>query len=91
MIEYVLILANIIVVALGGLAASTSFKVYKRNSSFSMLCLTIGFSLIVADSLTGMIIPDFLGLGFWEIQVVESGLIAAGFAFIVHSIYAKRL
>ena len=91
MIQYVLILANIIVVALGGLALSASFKVYKRNSNFSMLCLTIGFSLMVAAPLTGTILPGFLGSGFWEIQVVESGLIAVGFAFIVHSIYTKRL
>lgn len=91
MIQYALILANIIVVALGGLALSASFKVYKRNSNFSMLCLTIGFSLLVAAPLTGMILPGLRGLGFWETQVVESGLIAVGFAFIVHSIYAKRL
>ncbi len=91
MIQYALILANIIVIALGGLAASVSFKVYKRNSSFSMLCLTAGFSLMVAASLTGMILPGFLGLGFWEIQLVESGLIAVGFALIVNSIYTSRL
>lgn len=90
MIQYILLLANSLVIALGGLAAFISFKAYRQNCSFSMLCLTIGFSLITAGPVLAMGLLSFSGLGFWEVQSIESALIAFGFVYIVHSIFTRR-
>lgn len=88
--EYIVLVANVFVVFLGAVATSICFKGYRQNKSFSMMCLTLGFALIVAGSVAGMVLLAFTGLGFWEIQAVESGFIAFGFAYIVHSIFTKR-
>jgi hypothetical protein len=89
-IQYVLPLVDSLIIAFGGLAAFICFKGYKQNHSFSMLCLTIGFALIVAGPQLGMVLLAFSGLGFWEIQSIESALIAFGFVYILHSIYTRR-
>lgn len=90
MIEYLVLLANVVVVSLGSVAISVCFKGYRLNKSFSMMCLTLGFSLIVAGPVAGMALLAFTGLGFWEVQAVESSFIAFGFVYIVHSIFTKR-
>lgn len=90
MIQYVLLFADIVIVILGALATSICFKGYKQNNSFSMFCLTMGFLLIAAGPVVAAVLLGFSGLGFWEIQTIESVIIAFGFVYIVHSIFTKR-
>lgn len=90
MVPYILLLANTVVSVLGGLAVTVCFKGYWQHRSFSMLCLTIGFSLIAGASVIGAVLLSFSSLGFWEIESIQAVMMAIGFGYIVHSIFTKR-
>jgi len=77
-----------ITLVLGGLITYLSYRAYRRTGAPSLRYLSIGFGIVTLGSLLAGVVDQVLQLGFQFGQVVESALVALGFAVIVYSLYS---
>lgn len=72
---------------LGGLITYLAFKAYRRTNARSLAVLSMGFGIVTLGTLLAGVADQFLHLGFTMSLLIESSLIAIGFAVIVYSLY----
>ena len=73
---------------LGGLITFLAYKAYRRTRSRSLGALALGFGIVTLGSLLAGIADQVLSADFRTGLLLESALIAIGFAVIVYSLYA---
>ena len=71
----------------GGLITYFSLKAYRRTGARPLRSLSIGFGVVTVGSLVAGVLDQAVGLDFRVGLLVESALIAVGFAVIVYSLY----
>ncbi len=89
-IETAIVVTKTVTLLLGGLITYLAFKAYRRTGSPSLRALTIGFGIVTVGSLLAGVIDVVLSLGFRVGLLVQSLLVAVGFAVIVYSLYGTR-
>jgi len=75
---------------LGGLITLLSYRAYRRTRAQSLRYLSLGFGIVTLGSLLAGVVDQVLQAGFQLGQLVESALVALGFAVIVYSLYASE-
>jgi hypothetical protein len=74
---------------LGGLITYLSYKAYRRTGAEPLRYLSVGFGIVTLGSLLAGVIDQILQAGFRFGLLVESTLVALGFAVIVYSLYSN--
>lgn len=81
--------ANTATLVTGGLVLVLSYRAFRRTGSAPLRALTVGFGFIVAGSSVGglvHLVGGNVALGI----ATQSAFTAAGFAFLVYSLYTER-
>jgi hypothetical protein len=74
---------------LGGLITYLAYKAYRRTGAGSLRALAVGFGIVTLGTLLAGVVDQLLPGAFQLGLLVESALIALGFAVIVYSLYAE--
>ncbi len=75
---------------LGGLITLLAYRAYRRTGARPLWYLSVGFGIVTLGSLLAGVVDQVLQAGFQLGQLVESAMVALGFAVIVYSLYAGR-
>lgn len=78
-----------ITLLLGGLITYLSYKAYRRTGSEPLQYLSIGFGIVTLGTFLAGIVDQVLQAGFQLGLLVESAMVALGFAIIVYSLYSN--
>lgn len=73
-----LMVAKVVVLALGAAVAGVAFLAHRRNGSRLMLLLAVAFGLIAFGSFVEGLLFEVLGWDLLMVHVVESAFILAG-------------
>jgi hypothetical protein len=76
---------------LGGLITYYSVRAYRRTGSRSLRALAIGFGFVTVGSLLAGVADVVLQTRLETGLLIESALIAVGFAVIVYSLYVTEV
>ena len=88
--ETLIVVTKTLTLVLGGLITYFAFKAYRRTGAPSLRLLTIGFGVVTIGSLLAGVLDQIVQVGFEVGLLVESALVALGFAVIVYSLYATE-
>jgi hypothetical protein len=83
-----IVVLKTITLLLGALITYLAYKAYTRTGSRSLQYLSLGFAIVTFGSLLAGLVDQVLEFGFRLGQIVETALLAVGFAVIVLSLYA---
>ena len=89
-IETAIVVTKTLTLLLGGLITYLALKAYRRTGSPSLRALTIGFGIVTVGSLLAGVVDVAFESGFQMGLLIQSSLIAVGFAVIVYSLYGTR-
>ncbi len=78
-----------ITLVLGGLITYFAYKAYRRTGAPSLRALAVGFGIVTLGTLIAGVVDQLISGAFQLGLLVESALIAVGFAVIVYSLYAE--
>jgi len=74
---------------LGAVITYLSYKAYRRTGAPALRALSIGFGVVTLGTLLAGVLDQVLELGIQVGLLVESALVAVGFAVIVYSLYTE--
>lgn len=77
-----------ITLMLGGLITYLSYRAYQRTGAPPLQYLSVGFGIATLGVFLGGVIDQVLDAGFQLGQLIETMLVALGFAVIVYSLYS---
>jgi len=89
-VETAIVVTKTLTLLLGGLITYLALKAYRRTGSPSLRALTIGFGIVTVGSLLAGVVDVAFESGFQMGLLIQSSLIAVGFAVIVYSLYGTR-
>lgn len=75
---------------LGALITYLAFKAYRRTGERSLGALSLGFGIVTTGTLIAGIADQLVQADFLTGLLIESALIAVGFAVIVYSLYVTN-
>lgn len=78
-----------ITLLLGALITYFAYRAFQRTGRSSLRTLSVGFGVVTAGSLLAGVMDRFLASAFRLGLLVESALVAVGFAVIVYSLYTE--
>ncbi|MEF8938044.1 DUF7521 family protein [Halobacteriaceae archaeon SHR40] len=79
-----------VTLVLGGLITLLAYRSYNRTGSRALGALAVGFGIITLGSFLGGVVDQLLDAGFQLGLLIESGLVAVGFAVVVYSLYTDK-
>ena len=74
---------------LGALITYLSYKAYRRTGTPALRALSIGFGFVTLGTLLAGVLDQLLQFGIQVGRLVESALVAVGFAVIIYSLYTE--
>ncbi|MFT4923162.1 MAG: hypothetical protein ACI8XM_002387 [Haloarculaceae archaeon] len=77
-----------ITLLLGGLITYLSYRAYQRTGAPPLQYLSVGFGIVTLGVFLAGVTDQVLDAGFQLGQLIETALVAFGFAVIVYSLYA---
>lgn len=86
-----LIIAKLIVVALGFLIAFQAFRSYRRGNGQPMLYVAIGFVFISVGSVIEGLLFELDLVSIYQAGAVQAVVSAIGMLFVLYSLYAGRM
>lgn len=81
----VLIVARLVVLALGAVTTAISYRAYRRTSAAYLVDATVAFGLITVGVLVEGALYEFTTLSLAQVHVVESVTIGLGFLVLLRS------
>lgn len=90
MTETAIVIAKTIILLLGGAIAYIAFKAYRRTGVRSFRTLGIGFGVITFGALLAGIADQLLSVSLEMGVLINSILVAIGFAIILYSLYLEK-
>ena len=90
MIELGIIIVKTIILLLGGGITYTAYKAYRNNGNRSLGTLALGFGIVTLGALLGGIADQILSVSLAMGVLIDSLLVAIGFAIIMYSLYLER-
>jgi hypothetical protein len=82
-----IIVLKTITLLLGALITYLAYKAYRRTGAPQLQYLSAGFGIVTLGVLLAGVTDQILEAGFQLGQLVETALVALGFAVIVYSLY----
>jgi hypothetical protein len=79
-----------ITLLLGSLITYLSYRAYRRTGADPLRYLSVGFGIVTLGTLLAGVIDQVLQAGFRVGQMVETALVALGFAVILYSLYVTE-
>lgn len=79
-----------VILLLGGGITYIAYQAHRRTGAPSLRALTIGFGIITLGALLAGIANQVLGVGLQTGVLINSLLVALGFAVIMYSLYLER-
>lgn len=89
-IQTAILALKTLTLVLGAVITVLAYRAYRRTGERPLQLLSVGFGIVTFGSLLAGIVDQILNLGFQFGQLVETALLAAGFAVIVYSLYATN-
>lgn len=89
-IEMAIIVVKTIILGLGGAITYIAYKAYRSRQERSMGVLALGFGIVTLGALLGGIVDQLLMVSFSIGVLIESILVALGFACIMYSLYLEQ-
>ena len=84
-----LVAAKIVALLLGLLIAAQAYRGYRRNDSWPMLYLAVGFAIISVGTAVEGVLYEILGTPIQTASAVQSVIVTLGMLVVLYSIYAK--
>lgn len=88
--ETAVVMLKTLTLFLGGLITYFSYRAYRRTAARSLGALALGFGFVTVGSLLAGVADLVLGTRLAVGLLIESVLIAIGFAVIVYSLYVTE-
>ena len=79
-----------VILALGGGITFIAYKAYRRTGASSLRALAYGFGIITFGALLAGIAHQLLGVALETGVLINSLLVAIGFAIIMYSLYIQK-
>jgi hypothetical protein len=86
-----LIIAKVIVVALGLFISSQCYRAYKHYHNRAMYFLSIGFFTISIGAVTEGVLYDVVDFSIFSAGMIQTVIVTIGMLFILYSIYYQAL
>lgn len=84
------VVVKTVILLLGSAITYIAYKAYRRTGTLSLQVLGIGFSIITLGSLLAGVADQFLSVSLEMGVLINSILVAIGFATILYSLYLER-
>lgn len=84
-----IIVTKSIILLLGGLVTSLSYKAYRRTHAAALRALAIGFGIVTLGALLAGAAHQLLGVSLASGIFINSLLTALGFVIITYSLYVE--
>ncbi|MFB6218149.1 MAG: hypothetical protein ABEH77_03055 [Halobacteriaceae archaeon] len=85
----VVVLAEAVTLALGGVIAHGAYRAYRRTGSPALRAFAAGFVAVTLGGVSGGVLHQVLGTDLLVGVLVRSLLTAAGFAVLAYSLYVR--
>lgn len=82
-----IVVVKTLILALGALLTSLTYRAYRRTDAGSLRALAIGFGIITIGSLLAGVVHQFTDLDILVGVLIHSTLVLVGFAVITYSVY----
>jgi hypothetical protein len=89
-IQPAIIALKTITLLLGGLITYLAYKAYRRTGARSLRFLAVGFGIVTMGTFLAGVVDRLFASAFQWGLLIESALIAVGFAVIIYSLYATE-
>ncbi|MCU4750906.1 hypothetical protein OB919_02735 [Halobacteria archaeon AArc-curdl1] len=86
-----LVIAKLIVVAIGSLIAYQAYRSYRRQNGPPMLFVSIGFLFISIGAVIEGILYEFDVLSIYQASAIQTGIVAIGMLFVLYSLYGGSM
>ncbi|AUX09514.1 hypothetical protein AArcSl_1888 [Halalkaliarchaeum desulfuricum] len=86
-----LIIAKLVVIALGLLIAGQAYRSYRRGNGQPMLFVAIGFTFISLGSVLEGIFFELDLLTIYQASAIQTGIVAVGMLFVFYSLYGGSM
>lgn len=85
-----IVVVKTVILLLGSGVTYIAFKAYRRTGAPSMRVLGIGFGIVTLGALLAGIADQLLSVSLEAGVLINSVLVAIGFAIIMYSLYLER-
>ncbi len=79
-----------VILLLGSAITYIAYKAYRQTGDAAMRLLAIGFGVVTLGALLAGIAHQLVSVSLEAGVLINSGLVATGFAVIVYSLYLER-
>ena len=86
-----LIIAKLVVVALGFVIAAQAYRSYRRGNGKPMLYVALGFVLISLGSVIEGILFELDVMTIYQASAIQTGIVAVGMLFVLYSLYGGSM
>lgn len=86
-----LVIAKLIVIALGLLIAYQALRSYRRGNGRPMLFVSIGFLFISVGSVIEGLLYELDVLTIYQASAIQTGIVAIGMVFVLYSLYGGSM
>lgn len=86
-VDTAIVTVKTVILLLGSVIAYTAYKAYRRTGSGSLRALALGFGVITFGALLAGIVNQFLSVSLKVGVLIDSILVAIGFAIIMYSLF----
>lgn len=88
-VDTAIITVKTVILLLGSGITFTAFKAYRRTGSESLRALCLGFGVITVGTLFAGFVNQFLAVSLKVGLLIDSILVAIGFAIIMYSLFVS--
>jgi len=86
-----IIVVKTVILLLGGSITYIAYRAYQRTGSVSLRALGIGFGIVTSGGLLAGVANQIFSVTLEMGVLVNSILVAIGFAFILYSLHLERI
>jgi len=87
--EYVtvgIVVTKTLILVLGGWISYLTYRAHRRTGDRSLWMLAVGFGIVTLGTLLAGVVQQILGFSIAQALLINSVLVAVGFAFIAYSL-----
>jgi hypothetical protein len=87
--EYVtvgIVVTKTLILVLGGWISYLTYRAHRRTGDRSLWMLALGFGIVTLGTLLAGVVQQILGFSIAQALLINSVLVAVGFAFIAYSL-----
>lgn len=85
-----LLIAKILVVALGLLIALQGYRAHARYDNRPMLYLAVGFSIISIGAVIEGVLYEVMNLSIFYAGMIQTSVVALGMVAVLYSLYGRE-